>query len=48
MTMNQPETLSWQSGSSDDTPPPPMVDPRDLLNRDQLFLERRTVGWRTV
>jgi cytochrome P450 len=39
MTMNQQETLSWQSGSSDDTPPPPMVDPRDLLNRDQLFLE---------
>jgi cytochrome P450 len=40
MNMNQQGTLSWQSGSSDDTPPPPMVDPRDLLNRDQLFLEQ--------
>jgi cytochrome P450 len=38
--MNEQETLSWKSGSTDDTPAPPIVDPRDLLNRDQLFLEQ--------
>ena len=37
--MNEQEALSWQSGSSDDTPLPPLVDPSDLVNRDQLFLE---------
>jgi len=38
--MNKQETLTWQSGASDDTPPPPMVDLRDLLDRDQLFLKQ--------
>ena len=38
--MNKPETLTWQSGASDDTPPPPMVDRRDLVERDQLFLKQ--------
>jgi hypothetical protein len=38
--MTELETLSWQSGSSDDTPPPPMVDPRDLIDKDQLFLKQ--------
>src|SRR5262249_18100993 len=36
--MNEQEALRWQSGSSDDTPLPPLVDPRDLVNRDRLFL----------
>jgi len=38
--MNKQETLTWQSGASDDTPPPPMVDLRDLVDRDQLFLKQ--------
>ena len=38
--MNKPETLTGQSGASDDTPPPPMVDRRDLVERDQLFLKQ--------
>jgi cytochrome P450 len=38
--MTELETLSWQSRSSDDTPLPPMVDPRDLIERDQLFLKQ--------
>ena len=37
--MNEQEALSWQSGSSDHTPLPPLVDPSDLVDRDQLFLE---------
>jgi cytochrome P450 len=40
MNMNQQETLCWQSGSSDDTPPPPLVDPRDMVNRDHSILEQ--------
>jgi cytochrome P450 len=38
--MNEQQTLSWQSGSSDETPPPPMVDPRDLMDREHLFLKQ--------
>ncbi|HEX6554830.1 MAG TPA: cytochrome P450 [Ktedonobacteraceae bacterium] len=38
--MNKPETLTWQSGASDNTPPPPMVDRGDLIDRDQLFLKQ--------
>jgi cytochrome P450 len=34
------QALIWQSGASDDTPPPPMVDVRDLADRDQLFLKQ--------
>ena len=38
--MNQQAPLRWRSGSSDDTPVPPLVDPRDLVTSDQLFLEQ--------
>lgn len=38
--MNNQETLTWQSGASDDTLPPPMVNPHDLLEGDQLFLKQ--------
>jgi cytochrome P450 len=32
--------LSWQSGSTDETPLPPLVDPREVRDRNQLFLEQ--------
>lgn len=38
--MNMQEALTWQNEASDDTPPPPMVDLRDLVDRDQLFLKQ--------
>src|SRR5258708_24194095 len=38
--MNKQETLTWQSGASDDIPAPPLVDLRDLVDRDQLFLRQ--------
>jgi cytochrome P450 len=38
--MKAQETVSWESGASDSAPLPPMVDPRDLHDRDQLFLEQ--------
>jgi cytochrome P450 len=38
--MKTQELLSWQSGSTDETPLPPMVESRDLRDRNQLFLEQ--------
>lgn len=38
--MNKQGTLTWQNEASEDTPPPPMVDLRDLADRKDLFLKQ--------
>ena len=38
--MSIQETLTWQPGTTEETPLPPLVDPRDLAGRDHLFLRQ--------
>jgi hypothetical protein len=38
--VNRQDTLIWQNEASEDIPPPPMVNLRDLVDREQLFLKQ--------
>src|SRR5579884_2969043 len=38
--MHKLQTLNWQYGASDDLLQPPMVDMRDLADREDLFLKQ--------
>ena len=38
--MSNQETLTWQPGTTEETPLPPLVDPRDLTRQDNLFLQQ--------
>src|SRR5438270_11414382 len=37
--MSNQETLTWQPGTTEETPLPPLVDPRALTGQDNLFLQ---------